>query len=410
MTIKITKCTDDAGSYDVNGVWVKAYGMNAENFTEEDAVNCYKRVWQEGKIPEPFELVKIESYRDSLTEKVDVDYFIETPMVGKGGFPKECYIMRLGKDEQIFYDNPERLRSAFLRKEKSIIETQFNNLPIETQWLVIDWISQRIRPVKNENAYNINDSSYRLKHILEKDTGIYLRESTFIEAMAFCGYLPCKIFKHGDYECGTFKISAKFEPYTSPDNISLEKCKLALDNIVSQLIKNITFAQSEYKAIKEKINSEKEKIRETANSQIADLREKLQSLKAQLKASQAKVASQTKVKVKQAKPKNTYVYKKAGQRKQHVYILEMSNGTIKIGIAANVKTRANNIRTGSGMNILQMCYTKEKTEDAHIIEEKLHKIFEDERTIGEYFTTKFELARETLEKELPIIDKHFNFE
>lgn len=37
---------------------------------------------------------------------------------------------------------------------------------------------------------NYDKSSYGLKHILEKDTGLYLTNNEFKDAMLMCGYEP----------------------------------------------------------------------------------------------------------------------------------------------------------------------------------------------------------------------------
>ena len=385
----------DEDCFIINGVVVRAYQWLADSFNEENALYFYDLVWQQGLIPEPFILTRIEVNGCSDGKKVTVDYFIETPQTNRNtGLPKEWYIMCLGVDERIFAGSPERVRSALLRPERKNCVSCFNGLPIETQWRVIDWISQRIRPIKTASRH-INEGSYRLKHILEADTDIYLLETLFLEAMLFCGYMPYETYTHGGYLGGNFKISAKFEPYTPPAVIGLEECQAILDRIVIQQLKII----------------EDTKTVQSKNVTIAKLQQEIQDLKTQLKSCKARTTTNTSRKPKPSRePKpSSYVYKKASSLKQHVYIFEMSNGTIKIGISRDVKTRASNLRTGSGLEILRACYTKAKTETARSLEEKMHEIFKAERTIGEYFTTKFELAREALEKEVPIIDEQFEF-
>lgn len=55
------------------------------------------------------------------------------------------------------------------------------------QQKVFDWIDENIHPAK---TWNRKQSSYSLKHHLERDTGIYLTNNRFKDAMWLCGYEP----------------------------------------------------------------------------------------------------------------------------------------------------------------------------------------------------------------------------
>lgn len=57
----------------------------------------------------------------------------------------------------------------------------------EEQRIVMDWIANNIHPRK---TVLYDNSSYGLKHILERDTGIYLTNNEFKAAMLFAGYAP----------------------------------------------------------------------------------------------------------------------------------------------------------------------------------------------------------------------------
>lgn len=57
----------------------------------------------------------------------------------------------------------------------------------EVQEQVMTWIRENIIPRK---AVNHGHSSYGMKHILQKATGIYLTNNEFKDAMLLCGYEP----------------------------------------------------------------------------------------------------------------------------------------------------------------------------------------------------------------------------
>lgn len=59
--------------------------------------------------------------------------------------------------------------------------------PEDEQKIVMGWIRENIRPRKSKNGRH---SSYGIKHILQDDTGIYLTNNEFKDAMLQAGYEP----------------------------------------------------------------------------------------------------------------------------------------------------------------------------------------------------------------------------
>ena len=53
--------------------------------------------------------------------------------------------------------------------------------------MVCNWISENIYPRKTPMY---DKTSYGLKHILESDTGLYLTNNEFKDAMLMCGFEP----------------------------------------------------------------------------------------------------------------------------------------------------------------------------------------------------------------------------
>ena len=64
--------------------------------------------------------------------------------------------------------------------------------------LVCDWIRQNISPRKTPMYER---SSYGLKHNLQRDTGLYLTNNEFKDAMLMCGYPPVDANKLNWYYC-----------------------------------------------------------------------------------------------------------------------------------------------------------------------------------------------------------------
>lgn len=89
------------------------------------------------------------------------------------------------------YDGHRRLskeeRDAIFKKDRKVLRESLN--PIAK---TIMWLQTRVAPIK---TININQSSYRYKHIAEKDIG-YITNGVFIAAAIIAGY-PYKIANDG---------------------------------------------------------------------------------------------------------------------------------------------------------------------------------------------------------------------
>ncbi len=67
--------------------------------------------------------------------------------------------------------------------DKGLITDQ----PYEVRMEVFKWIKENILP---RDTVNDRHTSYGIKHILERDTEIYLTNNEFKDAMMMCGYYP----------------------------------------------------------------------------------------------------------------------------------------------------------------------------------------------------------------------------
>lgn len=79
----------------------------------------------------------------------------------------------------------------------------FHELDAETQSAVMKWISKYIHPIETVNRKH---TSYGLKHMLQSDTGIYLKNEQFKGAMIEAGLLPYFADEHN----WRFRISEKY--------------------------------------------------------------------------------------------------------------------------------------------------------------------------------------------------------
>lgn len=88
----------------------------------------------------------------------------------------------------------------------------------------------------------------------------------------------------------------------------------------------------------------------------------------------------------------------------HVYILQMDNGTVKIGMSANIRNRIAAIISHSGLEVLKWCCTGGfPTVEARYIELNCHNFFHDKRKRGEFFKIDYEEAKKFLQGYAPII-------
>jgi hypothetical protein len=84
----------------------------------------------------------------------------------------------------------------------------FAEIPKDKQAIVSDWIAAYILPRKTPLLHR---SSYGIKHILQGDTGIYLTNNQFKQAMLLCGYSP--VNEHEAY--WHFRISERSPAFMS---------------------------------------------------------------------------------------------------------------------------------------------------------------------------------------------------
>lgn len=91
--------------------------------------------------------------------------------------------------------------------------------------------------------------------------------------------------------------------------------------------------------------------------------------------------------------------------KKCVYILKMSNGTIKIGCTENFRRRARQIETASGLKIVDWSHTEYLlAQHAYTVEATCHRAFNDHKIRGEFFNITFDEACAELEKHEEITD------
>lgn len=76
---------------------------------------------------------------------------------------------------------------------------------------------------------------------------------------------------------------------------------------------------------------------------------------------------------------------------KHLYVILMSNQSVKIGIAHDVDRRYSQIKASSGMEIIKH-WESDLLEDAYVLETKLHKKFKKHRLKGEYFNINYDEA------------------
>ena len=66
----------------------------------------------------------------------------------------------------------------------------FEKLSEENQLRAVEWVKENFIPTKTPN---FNHSSYGLKHILERDIGIYMENNAFKGLMLKCGFYPVNV-------------------------------------------------------------------------------------------------------------------------------------------------------------------------------------------------------------------------
>ena len=81
---------------------------------------------------------------------------------------------------------------------------------------------------------------------------------------------------------------------------------------------------------------------------------------------------------------------------KRVYLFELSNGTVKIGVSSNIERRITEIENQTGAKVLKIACTEE-TDNAFCIEHSIHEELSDKRVYGEYFSASFEYCKRRLE-------------
>ena len=84
-------------------------------------------------------------------------------------------------------------------------------------------------------------------------------------------------------------------------------------------------------------------------------------------------------------------------KNKYLYVLEFTNGTVKIGITKEKGRRMKAISSASGMDIVRSFFT-EKIDNVQNLETELHRHFSDARLNGEFFDISFEEAVEEVKK------------
>ena len=80
-------------------------------------------------------------------------------------------------------------------------------------------------------------------------------------------------------------------------------------------------------------------------------------------------------------------------KNKYLYVLEFTNGTVKIGITKEKERRMKAISSASGMDLVRSFFT-EKIDNVQNLETELHRHFSDARLNGEFFDISFEEAVE----------------
>lgn len=82
---------------------------------------------------------------------------------------------------------------------------------------------------------------------------------------------------------------------------------------------------------------------------------------------------------------------KPSLKNKYLYVLEFTNGTVKIGITKEKERRMKAISSASGMNITRSYFTG-KIDNVHELETELHRHFKEKRLNGEFFNIGFDEA------------------
>lgn len=98
---------------------------------------------------------------------------------------------------------------------------------------------------------------------------------------------------------------------------------------------------------------------------------------------------------------------KPSLKNKYLYVLEFSNGTVKIGITKEKEKRMKAISSASGMDVTRSYFT-EKIDNVQNLETEIHKNFKDKRLNGEFFSVSFEEAVSEVKKRTENRNRHVN--
>lgn len=98
-------------------------------------------------------------------------------------------------------------RILYCKVETENDTSSFYNMSLHDQTLAVKWIMLNLRHIKSFNEYR---TSYGLKHCLEHDTGLYMGNNAFKEAMLLCGFVPFNAYSlNWVYRVGEFSPAFK---------------------------------------------------------------------------------------------------------------------------------------------------------------------------------------------------------
>ena len=86
------------------------------------------------------------------------------------------------------------------------------------------------------------------------------------------------------------------------------------------------------------------------------------------------------------------------KNEKRLYIMELDNKTIKIGVSNDVKVRISQIKHSSGATVLRCIFSEYDSQKAYKAEATLHRYFAKNRLNGEFFNVSFDEAVDVLER------------
>ena len=100
----------------------------------------------------------------------------------------------------------------------------------------------------------------------------------------------------------------------------------------------------------------------------------------------------------------------ARQNQKSVYVFDMGNGTVKIGVSKNIEQRRQAVMGNSGLQIIQYCYShKLPIKKAFEIESACHQHFANEHVFREFFAVSYFKAKTYLATHVNIVGESHDF-